>query len=102
MKANLDQVPPVPVERLDLLDVGQEPRNAPGLEQLQGEHLRQGRRVLDGTLHVQVDPLKESPRTGNEPDPDSGADDLGEAVEADDPALGVQGEETRGSRGHKL
>ena len=92
----------MPVERLHLLDVGKETGNAPGLEQLQGEHLGQGRRVLDGTLHVQVDPLQESSRSGNEPDPDPGADDLGEAVEADDPALSVQGEETWGSRGHKL
>jgi hypothetical protein len=51
---------------------------------------------------MQVDPIHEPFRSGHESDPDSGADDLREAVEANDATLGVQLKETRSFLRNKL
>ena len=53
-------------------------------------------------LDVQVDPIHKTFRSGNESDPNSGADDLREAVEPDDATLGVQRKETRSFLRHEL
>ncbi len=51
---------------------------------------------------MQVDPIHELFRSRHESDPDSWADDLREAVEANDATLGVQLKETRSFLRNKL
>ena len=88
----------VPIEVFDLLDVFLQSLDVPFGEHLADDHLRQGARVQHRNLNVEQCPVDERLRSGHEPESDAGAQNLGEAVEPDHPAVLVDGEEA----GHPL